>query len=171
MTTQIQIKNTTLTQKSEHTRNFGQECADFYSVGSSSPDFSVQLGSYVAKLDGNGKYLWVKSLGNSFSGAALQADEDGNILICGSGNAALIKLNPAGEILWNLSVLPGDNIVINILNLDTDPSGNTYLAGLFRNEVGFPGLPVISLGWPTHPTDYDLFVLKRIFRTPQSKNG
>lgn len=140
--------------------NFGQECADFYSVGSSSPDFSVQLGSYVAKLDGNGKYLWVKSLGNSFSGAALQTDGDGNILICGSGNAALIKLNPAGEILWNLSVLPGDNIVINILNLDTDPSGNTYLAGLFRNEVGFPGLPVITLGWPTHPTDYDLFVLK-----------
>lgn len=140
--------------------NFGQECAEFYSTGSLIPDFSVQSGTYVAKLNENGKYLWVKLLDASFSGAALQTDADGNILVCGSGDAALRKFDPDGQQLWSLSALPGENIVLNILNLDTDSSGNTYLAGLFRNEIGFPGLPVISLGWPTHPTDYDLFVLK-----------
>ena len=140
--------------------NFGQECAEFYSAGASSPDFSLPLGAYLAKLDGNGQYLWVKSLGNSFYGSALQSDGDGNILICGSGEAALKKFDPEGQLLWSLSALPGENIVLNILNLDTDSSGNTYLAGLFRNEIGFPGLPLISLGWPAHPTDYDLFVLK-----------
>jgi hypothetical protein len=69
--------------------NFGQECAEFYSAGASSPDYSLPLGAYLAKLDGNGQYLWVKSLGNSFYGSALQSDGDGNILICGSGEAAL----------------------------------------------------------------------------------
>ena len=142
------------------TGNSGQECAEFYSAGATVPDLSIPLGSYLAKLDENGKYLWVKSLGDSFGGSALQTDGDGNILICGAGTAALKKVDPSGQILWSLSAVQGDNIYFNILNLATDPEGNSYLAGYFRTEIGFPGLPVINVGWPVHPSDYDLFVLK-----------
>ena len=140
--------------------NFGPECANFYSAGSDVPDFTIPAGSWLAKLNENGKYLWVISLGDSFGGSALQSDSDGNLLICGSGNAALKKVSPSGQVLWSLSAVQGDNIYYNVLNLATDPGGNSYLAGFFRTEIGFPGLPVINVGWPVHPSDYDLFVLK-----------
>lgn len=140
--------------------NFGPECADFYSAGSVQPDFTIPAGSFLAKLDQSGQYLWVISLGDSFGGAAIQSDSEGNILVCGAGNAALKKVNPSGQVLWSLSAIQGDNIYFNVLNLATDPGGNTYLAGFFRTEIGFPGLPVINVGWPVHPSDYDLFVLK-----------
>lgn len=154
------------------------------------PDFDPGPGSYtltskggydffVSKLDGNGNFIWAKSVGGSFQDFAntITLDALGNVLISGyyqdtvdfnpgvgtftlasngSDDFYILKLDGSGNFIWATSVGgPGKDWGIS---LTTDATNNIYLGGTYTFTVDFnPGATVfnmISAGLE------DVFVLK-----------
>ena len=109
---------------------------------------------YLAKYDPDGNLLWVR-LGYGYAGA-FAADNQGNLYMPWEwpvdGVLGIVKLNPAGDVLWSKS-FPG----AETRGIALDPSGDLILAGLFETTAMFEGIIFnthSSLGYP------DFFVAK-----------
>lgn len=121
---------------------------------------------FVLKLDKDGKYVWVVSIGNASlqEGVDVTSDKSGNIIAVGnvsgvvdfdpgaakfelSGgsvwDAYILKLNPSGNFLWAKRFGSGDNDVARDVVLDN--ADNIILSGGFSGTVDFdPGNGVVS---------------------------
>ncbi len=134
---------------------------------------------YVAKYSATGNLLWVKKYGGSFSDRAydIKVDGLGNILVTGQffgtvnfdGNTVqsvnnskdifLIKMTPAGDVLWALS--EGGPMAENVYGLAVDNQNNIILTGQFQGTALIAGQTFTSVVNPNLGTpSYDLFVSK-----------
>lgn len=144
--------------------NAWNSCGEFIAVDSTSGQKLTISYSFAAKITPDGQFLWAKALENApqdswVYGFALRVDPAGNLYICGESTTALIKLDPDGNLLWKLNTLSDPVAYMNIRNFDIDDAGNAYVAGFYRGEIEFPGMPKITSD-ALHGSDYDLFVMK-----------
>lgn len=134
---------------------------------------------YVAKYSATGNLNWVKKYGGSFSDRAydIKVDGQGNVLVTGQffgtvdfdGNAIqsvnnskdifLIKMTPAGNVLWAIS--EGGPMAENVYGLAVDNQNNVILTGQFQGTAQIGGQTFTSIVNPNLGTpSYDLFVSK-----------
>ncbi|MBK7763954.1 MAG: SBBP repeat-containing protein [Bacteroidetes bacterium] len=133
--------------------------ATTYTLNSSSPS------NYIAKLNSAGNFVWAKSMGSSFYGAAFSLDLFGNFCITGSfsqtadfdpgaaqylltatGNTDIfiLKLNALGDFIWAKKI--GNTLSDFGANIVTDSNGDIYLTGEYESTVDFnPGAGVYNL--------------------------
>lgn len=114
---------------------------------------------YVEKLDPGGQLIWSKHFGGPGLDIlkSVATDPQGNIYLTGQfdqkilfeggdsistsadySEIFLVKLNPNGQVLWAKQFGGKDND--EGTTLATDPAGNVYLSGFFKDSVDFnPG--------------------------------
>jgi len=135
---------------------------------------------FILKLDGNGNFVWAKSMGSSASdwGYSIAIDNLGNVFTTGwfcytvdfdpgsgvhnltsigsSYNIFISKLDVNGNFVWAKSI--GSINDDRGFSIAIDDSGNVYTTGCFENTVDFnPGSGVYNL---TSNGDYDIYILK-----------
>ncbi|MBA3664135.1 MAG: SBBP repeat-containing protein [Bacteroidetes bacterium] len=136
---------------------------------------------FISKLDVNGNFLWAKSLGGDTGdwGLSITSDRYDNIYVAGffyrtadfdpgpsvfnmtafggnSGDAFLLKLDPAGNFVWAKQF--GGNSSDRATALVVDTQGSIYIAGDFAGTADFdPGLNIYNL---TSPGGYSNYVCK-----------
>lgn len=141
---------------------------------------------FISKLDGNGDFLWARSIGGSQNergrGNSISTDNLGNVFTTGRFDGTMDFDPGAGTV--NLTSVGGDDIFISKLdasgNFDwaksmggtgndggleifADDSDNLFITGYFRNTVDFdPGTDTLNL---TSAGDADLFIQKLILCT------
>ena len=117
---------------------------------------------FISKFDNDGNFLWAKGIGEKYYdwAADLIFDENNNPIIIGSyggtvdfdpgiGTAFksslttdrdifILKLNTQGDYIWAKSFGGESEDFAN--SITTDPSGNIYANGTFRNWADFDGL-------------------------------
>ncbi|WMX15899.1 SBBP repeat-containing protein [Aureispira sp. CCB-E] len=136
--------------------------------------------AFVQKLDSNGNFLWVKSMGSFLGtneGKSITLDDLGNVYITGhfqgtvdfdpnggvynlssvgSTDIFIQKLDNAGNFLWARSM--GGNTTDYGYSIAVDNIGGVYTSGLFRETVDFdPGVGIYNL---ISTGDWDVFVQK-----------
>lgn len=126
-----------------------------------------QSGMYLAKLDPNGNWLWVRQAGTSGWGLAI--DASGNIYVGGnfrgtltmgsitlnSGTSSAIyvaKLDGNGNWIWANKAVGSAGPANDPLSIDA--SGNIYLIGSLNGEATFGGYYMATI------EDIDFFVAK-----------
>ncbi len=122
--------------------------------------------SFVWKLDANGNFLWVKTLGGSSSAndvpyGAIKIDRAGNICIAihfdgtrdldpGSGTTnltatfsdiCLLKLDPSGNFIWAKQIV-GSYFEV-AYSMDVDSAGNIYVGGGYLGTCDFDPSPAV----------------------------
>ncbi|MDC0231342.1 SBBP repeat-containing protein [Aureispira] len=136
---------------------------------------------YIHKLDPNGNFIWVKSMGNGDydEGRSITTDTSGNVYTTGDFGATVDfdpgpdtfnlttyahgiydifvqKLDPNGNFIWAKSMGSTDND--RGQSITTDISGNVYTSGYFNDTADFdPGTGVNNL---TSNGDSDIFIQK-----------
>lgn len=136
---------------------------------------------FIQKLDANGNFLWVKTIGGPLEdfAEAITIDPSGNLFITGfyegtvdfdpgagttyltsNGDEEIFvsKLDSNGNLLWAKSTGGTDRDGAHAIT--TDAFGNVYTTGHFRFTVDFdPGPGVFNLS--QHPTGYwDCYIQK-----------
>ncbi len=126
---------------------------------------------FVLKLDSNGSFVWVKSMGTSWNaeaGNTLQADYSGNIYIGGNFTdtldfdpgpsvhqlisagylqAFILKLNPSGNFMW-AKCFAGYSSNCSLLRIDKQ--GSVITAGDYQGTVDFnPGSGIFNQTAPS----------------------
>ncbi|MBU1821874.1 MAG: SBBP repeat-containing protein, partial [Bacteroidetes bacterium] len=134
---------------------------------------------FVSKLDGDGNFVWAKSMGGSIvtHGRSIAVDASGNVYTTGSfhgtadfdpgaatayltsaghGDTFICKLDASGNFVWAKSM--GGSVFDSGFSITVDASGNVYTIGLFFGTVDFnPGLATADL---TSAGFNDIFVSK-----------
>lgn len=104
--------------------------------------------AFLAKLDGDGNFLWARQFGGS------KDDLANSVVVDGSGNAHLIaevrtassgnpdaffaKLDPNGDVLWTKQVGASTGRGwARGFGITVDTAGNVYGTGIFRGSVDF----------------------------------
>ncbi|MEP7234698.1 MAG: SBBP repeat-containing protein [Ignavibacteriota bacterium] len=134
----------------------------------------VARDGYLVKYDRDGKVLWAKDIagkGDEFANA-LGIDKDGNCLLAGSfaftvdlggdtlssagqHDIFLAKYDPKGALIW--SKRAGGYYEDHAMALATDRSGNTFVAGFFKDTLRFEGGKILAgLGI----SGYNIFLAK-----------
>lgn len=134
---------------------------------------------YVAKYSSTGSLLWVRQFGGNNSDRAINiavdnsgfvyvtgqffgtVNFDGNIVQAGgtSKDIFLIKLNPAGTVLWAIS--EGGSGQENVYGITTDQQNNVILTGQFSGSSTIAGQSFTSMTEPlSNLPSNDLFVSK-----------
>jgi gliding motility-associated-like protein len=145
----------------------------------------TSLGSFdvfVSKLDGNGNFIWAKSIGGTDGdvGRSITVDASGNAYISGfysdvvdfdpgadafnltpvgpgTDDVFILKLNAFGNFVWAKSMGGNDN-GDDGYSVTTDAAGNVYTAGAYELTADFdPGAGVFNL---TAAGNVDIFVSK-----------
>ncbi|WP_437301052.1 hypothetical protein [Sorangium sp. So ce426] len=125
----------------------------------------------VAKVDPDGRLLWARRFGNDAVQLAphIAVDRAGNAVVTGGArgsipigdepivsaggvDAFVLKLDPAGEVLWGK--LFGDHDYQACRGVALDRQGNVLVMGDFDGTIDFGGGPLASAG------DRDIFVAK-----------
>ncbi len=139
--------------------------------GSTTLNSSGSYDIFVAKLDGNGNWVWAKKAGgtNSDNGHRIAVDSAGNVYITGlfTGTASfgsssisssggydvyIAKLNNAGS--WQWAKKAGGTGSDYGYGLKPDVDGNVYLSGFFEGSATFGSTTLSSYG------DRDIFIAK-----------
>lgn len=134
---------------------------------------------FVLKLDQNGNFVWARSIGGTSGdqGYGIKADLSGNVIVSGIFNGTVdfdpgagvfnltpvgsfdgfvLKLNSSGNFIWAFNI--GGSLNDNTESIETDASGNIYIAGDFMNTADFdPGAGIFNM---TSQALYDGFILK-----------
>lgn len=134
--------------------------------------------AYIQKLDTNGVFQWVRTIGGTGSAASRDIDIDkyGHIYITGfytgtvgvntpsgvihtmtavgGSDVYMAKMDRDGSLLWAESI--GNNAPGDIYNVKVDKKGNIYATGEFDGTVNFglAGAPFLLTG------NQDAFVMK-----------
>lgn len=134
---------------------------------------------FILKLTAGGDFIWAKEIDGNYSvGSTISKDATGSLYVCGVYNltadldpgvgvynvtsadagtdAFVIKLDASGGFVWGRSFGgPGTQTCESV---ETDASGNVYLAGYFPFTVDFdPGVGIFEM---TATGSSDAFVLK-----------
>jgi hypothetical protein len=138
-------------------------------------DFTVptEKGNFIAKLSPSGALLWVDAFPTLASSSAtpngayaVAADAQGNVVslvgyygstdfgagpVAGQpeGNLALVKLDPAGKLLWSKSFASSPNGLASIVHAGSvavDPAGDVIIGGSFVGAGDFGGGSVSPAG-------------------------
>lgn len=148
--------------------------SSIYSL-TSNGDFDI----FISKLDGNGNFVWAKSIGGTGTdiGASVSLDLSGNIYVTGNYNgtvdfdpgigthtltsmgntdAYILKLDPLGNFKWVKQIGGTSDDASSSITLD--PTGNIYTTGSYSNIVDFGSGTSTSI--LTSAGGYDSFVLK-----------
>jgi len=134
--------------------------------------------AYVLKLNANGNFIWVKTMGGvaGEEGRSMGIDASDNIYITGHyqgtvdfdpgadtfnltatgfGDVFIQKLTANGNFIWVKSIGGTEFTLVNSITINA--SGNMYLSGEYRDIVDFdPGQDTLNL---TSNGVYDFFVL------------
>lgn len=138
------------------------------------------IDAYVSKLDNTGNFLWARAWGSTLDDRAISVatTNNGDVLIAGNfvgtadfdpspsgivnvgsagaGDVFLLKLDAAGNYVWNKRI--GSTGQDEVGSMVLDAAGNIYLTGFFQGTVDFdPGsgfFPLVSAG------NNDAFVVK-----------
>jgi len=132
---------------------------------------SNQFDAFIAKLDAEGNFVWVKqSAGNQVeNGRAIATDGLGNVYVsgyyretCTFGNLTveangewdiyIVKLDTNGNFAWLKT--GGGNTTESIGGLDVDSQGNAYIVGHFEDAINFGSLNMTASG------NSDVFIAK-----------
>jgi len=161
-----------------------QDTVDFDTgVGTFNLTSSGGVDIFILKLNSNGDFAWVKSIGSTASGSALDygrnlnIDSLGNLYITGfftniadfdpsngisnmtsNGlwDAFIVKLNNNGDLIWHRSF--GSVGLDDASASAIDSNGNVVITGFFNGSVDFdPGSGTYTL---TSNGDEDIFILK-----------
>jgi hypothetical protein len=121
---------------------------------------------FIVKLNSSGNFMWGSSAGSRYLNHVISTstDDSGNVYSAGtfedtvvftqgSGKFSLIsagdqdvfllKLNAAGDFQWAKRI--GNRLYNNAGYMNTDASGNIYMAGIFRDTLDFdPGSGVYN---------------------------
>ncbi|MBI2271722.1 MAG: SBBP repeat-containing protein [Bacteroidetes bacterium] len=130
--------------------------------------------AFIVKSDSCGNVIWAKKAGDDWyvdEGAAISADNLGNIYVAGSFQSAtitfgsfvlnnsgsyntfLVKYNSAGVVQW-AKASTGDYRAV-VTDMCADKNGNTYMTGWFNSDsLMFDGIKLMQGGY------YDMFVVK-----------
>ncbi len=122
---------------------------------------------FISKLDANGNFVWAKQIGGtSFDfGRAITLDGTGNVNVAGAyqgtvdfdpnigvnnltsagmNDAFVIKISPAGNLIWAKSM--GGSNVEDLQGIAADASGNVFTTGYFNNTADFdPGIGTFTM--------------------------
>ncbi|MEN6446026.1 MAG: SBBP repeat-containing protein [Candidatus Cloacimonas sp.] len=127
---------------------------------------------FVAKLNSNGNWLWVKQAGGTIDvlGGSIAVDANGNSYVTGrfSGNVSfgtiplisnvenmfVAKLNSSGNWLWAKQAGCSDCDICYGNDIAVDANGNSYVTGFFVGNANFGTTTLTSSG------NYDIFVAK-----------
>ncbi len=134
---------------------------------------------FIEKLDSNGDFVWMKTLGSSSieQGAAIATDPAGNVYITGlfrkvmdfdfgtgthtmtpvgAKDVFIEKMNTNGDFQWAIQV--GGSLDEYASEIDVDANGNVYTIGTFKTTVDFdPGAGDVSI---TSRGQSDIFIQK-----------
>ncbi|NOQ71809.1 MAG: T9SS type A sorting domain-containing protein [Crocinitomix sp.] len=134
---------------------------------------------YIHKLDNDGNFVWVKSIGGTSNdiGAEIVTDTNGNVYLTGyyseeadfdpndevlnlisngSADIFVMKLDSLGNLIWATSM--GGPLVDRGIGIAIDDVGNVYTTGFFEDTVDFdPGIGTHDL---IAEGTVDVFVLK-----------
>lgn len=137
---------------------------------------------FILKLDPQGNFAWVRSVGGTSAdiSATVLPDQLGNLYVSGlfkgtcdfdpgagtynltsvdwNGDQFVLKLAENGSFVWVVQLTLeacGENF-----NLALDPSGNPYLAGNFKDSGDFDPGPGAYMLYPSSPATASMFVLK-----------
>jgi len=134
---------------------------------------------YVAKYAPNGQLIWIKQFGGNFSdrGYDLVVDHNQDIIVTGqffgqvdfgattllssasSKDIFLLKLNPAGTVLWARK--EGGAMAENAYGVSVDSQNNVLLTGQFQGTSTIAGQTITSIIDPvTFLPSFDLFIAK-----------
>ncbi|NOQ71811.1 MAG: T9SS type A sorting domain-containing protein [Crocinitomix sp.] len=137
------------------------------------------LDIYIHKMDNNGNFVWVKSIGGTLNdiGTEIITDSLGFVYVVGyyeneadfdpndgvllqTANGAsdifVMKLDSLGNLIWSRSMGGGD--ADRGISLDMDNEGNVYATGFFQDTVDFdPGVGSFEL---ISEGGIDVFVVK-----------
>uniref|UniRef100_UPI00261D0EF7 T9SS type A sorting domain-containing protein n=1 Tax=Flavobacterium sp. TaxID=239 RepID=UPI00261D0EF7 len=164
---------------------------NFYLTGrfSGTSDFDPGVGTanfncmgwvdlFIAKYDGNGNYLWTKTIGGPDyeMGCSLALDSNDNIYLTGdfspsvdfdpgvgvaiisedpNGGTFIAKYDTNGNYIWAEAI----NYSFPILDLELDNNNNIYISGNFTDDTDFdPGIGITSFN--TEDTNWNLFLAK-----------
>ncbi len=113
-------------------------------------------GSFVAKIDTNGNWLWATHAGGS-QGHAITIDNAGNsyttgLVIIGNADIFVSKIDTNGNCLW--ATYAGGNSSDQGRGIAMDEAGNSYVTGWFSETATFGSYSITS-SW-----DKDVFVAK-----------
>lgn len=135
--------------------------------------------AFISKLDGNGNFIWAKSMGGASNDAvkSVAIDASGNVIATGTysgtadfdpnagvsnltsaggGDIFVLKLDAIGNFLWAKSMGGSSNDFPGCMNIDF--SGNIYTTGHFEATVDFdPSASVFNL---TSSGAEDIFISK-----------
>ena len=150
------------------------------SSGFAEIDAGGNYDAFVCRYNPLGAYVWAKNIGGAGPayGIGVEVDNSGNVYTTGyfegiidmdpspgvisnvysrgDRDAFLSKLDDGGNFAWGAGVGGGGRDVG--YDVETDASGNVYLAGIFSDTVDFDlDLPIQNL---TSYGNYDAFVLK-----------
>ncbi|HMJ70309.1 MAG TPA: FG-GAP-like repeat-containing protein [Cyclobacteriaceae bacterium] len=137
---------------------------------------------YILKLDANGLYVWVRSIGaaNNQVPYAIYTEADGDHYVIGEFSSGvvdfdpgagvsdldpglqtegfIVKLDAAGNFVWAKSI-GGDAGSVAPRSITQDPSGNLLITGYFQSTVDFNPDAVTSTTMASLGAE-DAFVLK-----------
>lgn len=135
---------------------------------------------FIHKVDNNGNFKWVKSIGGSLSdsGYEIVTDSEGYVYVTGvfaesadfdpnegvytltasggSSDAFVLKLDSLGNLIWAKSF--GGELTDRGNSIAVDNLGNVYVTGVFRGTADFdPGIDTFNL---ISEGAADIYVLK-----------
>ena len=88
------------------------------------------------KYNNTGTLLWT-AVKDSGSGKCIRVDQNDNVIVGFNRNGEIIisKYSPTGIESWSTSIQQDSTYGDNLLDMETDKSGNVYITGQTRNQV------------------------------------
>ena len=146
--------------------------AGFFGVGSNPSSLSVgsetvttqdseATNMFLAKVDADGKTLWLKSVnaGPLDAARSVAVDAQGYIYVSGDSasalgntNASLIKFTPAGEKVWSMPLVATEYSSAHSVRMASN--GDVLVAGYFTGSVSTGSQTLVSRG------SYDGFAMR-----------
>lgn len=138
--------------------------------------------AFVLKLDAAGDFIWAKQIAGPQDELpiAMRVDAAGSVHLCGRFNGTgvdfdpgagtlllnsaggwdnfVMKLDPAGDLMWATSMGSAEPDLEEALGIDVDAAGHVYTTGVFAGTVDFdPGPGIVNM---TSVQNLDIFIQK-----------
>ena len=152
------------------TGNFGWKTL----IGSTTFKPTGIMETFIAKIDKNGRYLWIKRTKGESSVRKLVLDSSENIYVTGNfskktafgahtltsagpSDIFVTKLDTNGKFIW--ATRAGGSRYDSAEAIAIDNTGNSHITGYFKGKAAFDKTTLASKGSTTYPQD-DIFIAK-----------